>query len=115
LHAERRCFACGEKCHFANRCSDSYPRVNQPIATTPAPTHGASSVLVAVTQNYAQGRVNHVAMKEAHEALDVVLGMFFVNDTSAIVLFDYEASHSFISVAYVEKHNLPLALLISFK
>jgi hypothetical protein len=54
-------------------------------------------------------------MKEAHEALDVVLGMFFINDTSAIVLFDYGASHSFISVAYVEKHNLPLALLISFK
>jgi hypothetical protein len=37
--------------------------------------------------------------------------MFFINDTSAIVLFDFEASHSFISVAYVGKHNLPLALL----
>jgi hypothetical protein len=37
--------------------------------------------------------------------------MFFINDTSAIVLFDFEASHSFISAAYVGKHNLPLALL----
>jgi hypothetical protein len=37
--------------------------------------------------------------------------MFFINDTYAIVLFDYGASHSFISIAYVEKHNLPLALL----
>jgi hypothetical protein len=27
------------------------------------------------------------------------------------VLFDSGASHSFISAAYVEKHNLPLALL----
>jgi hypothetical protein len=36
--------------------------------------------------------------------------MFLVNDTSAVVLFDYGASHSFISTAYVEKHNLPLAL-----
>jgi hypothetical protein len=36
---------------------------------------------------------------------------FFVNDTSAFVLFDFGASHSLISVAYVEKHNLPLALL----
>jgi hypothetical protein len=26
-------------------------------------------------------------------------------------LFDYRASHSFISAAYVEKHNLPIALL----
>jgi hypothetical protein len=41
----------------------------------------------------------------------VVIGMFFINDTSAVVLFDFGASHSFISVAYVEKHNLPLTLL----
>jgi hypothetical protein len=41
----------------------------------------------------------------------VVIGMFFVNDTSAVVLFNSEASHSFISDAYVEKHNLPIALL----
>jgi hypothetical protein len=36
---------------------------------------------------------------------------FFVNDTSAVVLFDSEASHYLISAAYVEKHNLPIALL----
>jgi hypothetical protein len=41
----------------------------------------------------------------------VVIGMFFVNDTSAVVLFDSGALHSFISAAYVEKHNLPIALL----
>jgi hypothetical protein len=41
----------------------------------------------------------------------VVIGMFFVNDTSAVVLFNSEASHSFISDAYLEKHNLPIALL----
>jgi hypothetical protein len=52
-----------------------------------------------------------VVVEEAQEALDVVIGMFHVNDTSAVVLFDSEASHSFISVAYVGKHNLPLALL----
>jgi hypothetical protein len=37
--------------------------------------------------------------------------MFLVNDTSVVVLFDSGASHSFKSVAYVGKHNLPLALL----
>jgi hypothetical protein len=41
----------------------------------------------------------------------VVIGMFFINDTSAVVLFNFGASHSFIYAAYVEKHNLPLALL----
>jgi hypothetical protein len=55
--------------------------------------------------------VNHVAVQEAQKAPDVVIGMFFSNDTSAVVLFDSEASHSFISAAYVEKHNLSMALL----
>jgi hypothetical protein len=41
----------------------------------------------------------------------VVIAMFSVNDLSAVVLFDSVASHSFISAAYVEKHNLPIALL----
>jgi hypothetical protein len=52
-----------------------------------------------------------VAMEEAQEALDVVIDMFLVNDTSAVVPFDSGASYSFISAVYVGKHNLPLALL----
>jgi hypothetical protein len=50
-------------------------------------------------------------VEEAQEALDVVIGMFSVNDTSALVLFDSGESHSFISFAYVGKHNLPLTLV----
>jgi hypothetical protein len=53
-----------------------------------------------------------VAVEEAQEAPDVVIGIFLINDTSAVVLFDSRASHSFISAAYVGKHNLPLALLM---
>jgi hypothetical protein len=41
----------------------------------------------------------------------VVIGTFSVNNISAVVLFDYGASHSFISTAYIKKHNLPIALL----
>jgi hypothetical protein len=51
-----------------------------------------------------------VALEEAQEAPDVVIGMFLANDTSAVVLFDSVSLHSFISAAYVGKHNLPLAL-----
>jgi hypothetical protein len=43
----------------------------------------------------------------------VVIGTFSINDLSAVVLFDSGASHSFISAAYVEKHNLPMALVRS--
>jgi hypothetical protein len=66
---------------------------------------------VAAKQNYARGRVNHVVVEEAQEGADVVIGIFLINDTSVVVLFDSGASHSFISAAYVGKHNLPLALL----
>jgi hypothetical protein len=109
--ADRRCYNCGEKGHYANQCPNSHTRANQPAIATPAPTRGANSVPVAAKQNYARGRVNHVAMEEAQEAPDVVIDMFLVNDTSTVVLFDSGASHSFISAAYVGKHNLPLALL----
>jgi hypothetical protein len=50
-------------------------------------------------------------VEEAQEAPNVVIDMFFINDTSVVVLFDLGASHSFISTAYVEKHNLPITLL----
>jgi hypothetical protein len=52
-----------------------------------------------------------VTCDEAQEAPDVVLGAFLLNSTTAIVLFDYGVSHSFISIAYVEKHNIPVAML----
>jgi hypothetical protein len=72
---------------------------------------GANSIPVATKQNCAHERVNHVAVEEAQEAPDVVIGMFSINDTSAVVLFDSGASYSFMSTTYVENHNLPLALL----
>jgi hypothetical protein len=83
----------------------------QAAVSTPTPTRGANTVSIAAKKNYAHGRVNHVAVEEAQEAPDFVIGLFSINDTSTIVLFDSGASHSFISAAYVEKHNLPLALL----
>jgi hypothetical protein len=52
-----------------------------------------------------------VALEEAQEAPDVVIGMFLVNDTSTVVLFDSGVSYSFISTTYIGKHNLLLALL----
>jgi hypothetical protein len=52
-----------------------------------------------------------VAVEEVQEAPDVVNGMFLIKDTSVVVLFDSGASHSFISAAYVWKHNMLLALI----
>jgi hypothetical protein len=43
------------------------------------------------------GKVNHMASDEAHQAQDVVLGMFLTSSHPATVLFDSGASHSFIT------------------
>jgi hypothetical protein len=74
-------------------------RPPQTAMSTPMPTCGANYVPVAARQNYVHGKVNHVIIEEAQEAPDVVLGTFFINDTSAVVLFNSGASHSFISAA----------------
>jgi hypothetical protein len=98
---DRRCYNCGEPGHYTNRSPNPHTHVNQPAIATPAPTHGANSIPVATKQNYTRGRVNHVAVERAQEAPDVVIGMFLMNDTSTVVIFDSRASHSFISAAYV--------------
>jgi hypothetical protein len=49
------------------------------------PTCGANPVPVAARQNNARGSVNHVAVEEAQEAPDVVLGIFFINATSVVI------------------------------
>jgi hypothetical protein len=62
-------------------------------------------------QNFARGRINHVAIEEAQEAPDIVLGTFQVNSNTTIILFDLGASHSFISTASVVKYNLLISQL----
>jgi hypothetical protein len=45
---------------------------------------------------------------EAQQAQDVVLGMFLASSHPATILFDFRASHSFITSSFVVKHNLPI-------
>jgi hypothetical protein len=55
--------------------------------------------------------VNHVAVEDAQEAPDVIIGMILVNDNNAIVLFDSVASHSFVAANFMQKYDLPLSML----
>jgi hypothetical protein len=52
-----------------------------------------------------------VTTEEAQQSQDVVLGMFPANSHPAIILFDFGASHSFISSKFIVNHNLPIAIM----
>jgi hypothetical protein len=58
--------------------------------------------------------VNHVVVEDAQEAPNVIIDMIFVNDNNAIALFDSRASHSFIATTFMQKHSLPLSLLMNW-
>jgi hypothetical protein len=47
LQGERKCYACGEKGHFANQCPNPRNHPSQIAVSTPVPTRGANSVHVA--------------------------------------------------------------------
>ena len=57
-------------------------------------------------KNHGRGRVNHVTIEDAQESPNIVLSMLLIKDVKAVVLLDDKASHSFISVDFVAKHNL---------
>jgi hypothetical protein len=48
---------------------------------------------------------------EAQQAQDVVLGMFVTSLHPTTILFDFRASHSFISSSFVAKHSLPIVTM----
>ncbi|GJS31560.1 putative reverse transcriptase domain-containing protein [Tanacetum coccineum] len=79
------CHACGEKGHYNYQCSK--------------------------TNNNAHGRAYLLRDKNAHRDLNVVTGMFFLNQHQARVLFDFGADKSFVSISLASMLNiLPITL-----
>jgi hypothetical protein len=79
--------------HFNIQCPKLRPRPNQTPIANPAPSRGTNYARGAANYNFVIGRVNLVAVEEAHDAPDVKLGMFLINATTVVVLFDSGASH----------------------
>jgi hypothetical protein len=106
------CFSCGQSGHYANRCLRKSTNQTPALGTNQNINSNANNnASTPARQNQARARVNHVAVEDAQAAPDVIIGMILVNDNGAIVLFDSGASHSFIAANFVQKHNLPLAML----
>jgi hypothetical protein len=106
------CYSCGQSGHYANRCTRKQANETPALGTNQNVNRNANnSASTLARQNQARAHVNHVAVKDAQEASDVIIGMILVNDNNTIVLFDSGASHSFVAASFVQKHNLPLSML----
>ena len=113
----------------ASRCCQEYATLVVNRATIPGSVHEVAMPLLvhrwckisrgvmlhrgrrSANQSVNRGRVHHVTAEEAQEAPDIVLGTLKVNSVPATVLFDSGASHSFISLSFVEAQSLPLNLM----
>jgi hypothetical protein len=97
-HNGRAYFKCGLTGHFAWQCP-----------TRQAVPGGRDQDKPQGQHNLMYGKVKHMTSGEAQQAQDVVLGMFIASSHPTTVLFDSGASHSFITLSFVAKHNLPIA------
>jgi len=61
--------------------------------------------------NVRQGHVHYTTVEAISVGEVVTVGKFLVNQCDAVVLFDSEASHSFVSLVFVSKHNLKAVTL----
>ena len=52
-----------------------------------------------------------MAAETVQEGPEIMMGTFSINSIPAIVLFDYEALHTFISQAFVRVHSIPLVAM----
>nr|GEZ61350.1 reverse transcriptase domain-containing protein [Tanacetum cinerariifolium] len=75
------CHVCGEKGHYANQC----PKTN----------------------NNTHGRTYLLRDKNAHRDLNIVTGMFHLNQHLVRVLFDSGANKSFVSISLASMLNIP--------
>src|SRR6266508_5585993 len=57
------------------------------------------------------GKVHHMTAEEAQNEPDVILGTFPVESSYATFLFDFGATHSFISASFVAQNNLHMILM----
>jgi hypothetical protein len=105
------CFNCGHSSHFARECPASKKNAAQGHVTHPP--RGPPKVAIAKT-----GRINYTTMEDIPEGEQVLMDTFSLNGYPAVVPFDSDATHDFISKACTQRcqlsiHHIDTPYLIS--
>jgi hypothetical protein len=90
------CFKCSQVGHYANAC---------PVGNSSAPAQNKQQT---PSKGFSIARVNQVSAEATTYGADIAIGMFYINAIPAALLFDYEATHSFISAQFATTNELPL-------
>jgi hypothetical protein len=103
------CFNCGKSGHFIK--DYSYPKQNksnfqQTSGSTPQGMGNVSSPQ-AGKNTTKTGRVYYTQVATTREGEPVIMGTFSIASHPAVILFDFGASHTFMSKTFIEKHSIP--------
>ncbi|XP_074350630.1 uncharacterized protein LOC141689972 [Apium graveolens] len=106
------CFKCGKVGHYATACNQEAAKCFQCGKTghmkkdCPAVAPASSRGSVAVSNRVPTARTFNMTVKDAVRNTNVIAGTLLLNSNPANVLFDSEATKSFVSKEFAEKLDL---------